>query len=246
MVTVVPTLVRMAEIYRLPREGGNASPRFHEYVRHVEHEWGFVAYNPMAGDAAAEAVNTLIALDAEELAREAAAAVAASAGHQAPITLAVIVRSAGMWTDRVATTVQDRTAPAPPRDGHGLVQLWSREPITAAQVRVESAAECARIVWHAERGAAMTVQSLMAREGNAYATAAHRTNEALPYGAASPADRETVDGALELLGESRAQSDAASILFGDAGATAMGWTPLGIPDDGGYRVATERALSGYP
>jgi hypothetical protein len=246
MVTVVPTLVRMAEIYRLPREGGNASPRFHEYVKHVEHEWGVVAYNPMAGDAAAEAVNTLIALDAEELAREAAAAVAANAACHASITLAVIVRSTGMWTDRVATMVQDRTAAAPPRPGHGLVQLWSREPITAAHVRVESAAECARIIWHARHGAATTVQALMAREGNAYASAARLTAESLPYGAASPRDRATVDRALDLLGESREQSDAASILFGDAGATAMGWTPLGIPDDGGYRVAIERAVSGYP
>lgn len=246
MVTVVPTLVRMAEIYRLPREGGNASPRFHEYVKHVEHEWGVVAYNPMAGEAAAEAVNTLIALDAEGLAREAAAAVAANAGYQSTITLAVIVRSTGMWTDRVATVVQDRTASAPPRPGHGLVQLWSREPITAALVRVESVAECARIIWHSRHGAATTVLAVMAREGNAYATSARITHEALPYGAASPLDRATVDRALELLGESREQSDAASILFGDAGATAMGWTPLGIPDDGGYRVAIERALSGYP
>ena len=47
MVTVVPTLVRIAEIYRLPREGGNASPRFSEYVKHVEHAWGVVAYNPI-------------------------------------------------------------------------------------------------------------------------------------------------------------------------------------------------------
>jgi hypothetical protein len=246
MVTVVPTLVRMAEIYRLPREGGNASPRFREYVRHVEHEWGFVAYNPMAGDAAAEAVNALIALDAEALARDAAAAVAADAGHQAAITLAVIVRSTGMWTDRIATTVQDRTAPAPQRHGHGLVQLWSREPITAAQVRIESAAECERIIWHARNGPATTVRALFAREANAYATAARITSASHPYGAASPADRVAVDGALERLGESREQSDAASILFGDAGATAMGWTALGIPDDGGYRVAIERALSGYP
>jgi hypothetical protein len=246
MVTVVPTLVRMAEIYRLPREGGNASPRFREYVTHVEHEWGFVAYNPMAGEAAADAVHALIALEAEELARDAAEAVAAAADYRTPITLAVIVRSTGMWTDRVATTVQDRTAPAPQRDGHGLVQFWSREPITAAQVRVESAAECARLLWHAERGTATTVQALIAREGTAYATAARITRESLPYGAASPEDRTSVDSAFELLGESREPSDAASILFGDAGATAMGWTPLGIPDDGGYRVAIERALSGYP
>lgn len=244
MVTVVPTLARMAEIYRLPREGGNASPRFREYVRHVEHEWGLVAYNPMAGDAAAAAVDHLIALDAETVAGDAASAVAATAHHDSPITLAVIVRSAGMWTDRIATVVQDRTAAAPSRPGHGLVQLWSREPISSSQLRVESAAECARIVWHAQHGPATTVKAVLAREGFAYATAARRMDEALPYGAATPIDHATVDAALELLGDSREQSDSASVLFGDVVATAMGWTPLGIPDDGGYRVAIERALSG--
>lgn len=244
MVTVVPTLVRMAEIYRLPREGGNASPRFHEYLKHVEHDWGFVAYNPMAGDAAAEAVNTLIALDAEARTLDAATAVVEAANHHGPITLAVIVRSTGMWTDRIATTIQVRTAPTPQRNGHGLVQLWSRETITVAQVRIESAAECARILWYAEHGAATTVSALISREGAAYATAARITGESLPYGAASREDRASVDGALELLAESREQSDAASILFGDAGAVAMGWTPLGVPDGAGYRVAIERALSG--
>jgi hypothetical protein len=246
MVTVVPTLVRMAEIYRLPREGGNASPRFHAYVRHVEHEWGFVAYNPMAGDAAAETVDALIALEAEPLARDAAQAVATDADYQLPITLAVIVRSKGMWTDRVATAVQDRTAAAPPREGHGLVQLWSREPVSAALVRVESAAECARIIWHSQHGPARTARAVLAREGHAYAAANRITKEPLPYGPATDEDRLAVGNAIEILGNSREQSDVAAILFGDASAAAMGWTPLGVPEDAGYRVAIERAMSGIP
>ncbi len=243
-VQVVPTLASMAEIYRLTREGGNASPRFQQYLRHVEHKWGMVAYNPMAGDAAADTVSTLIALDAERLALDAATAVAADRRHTDPITLAVIVRSKGLWTDRIATTVQDRTAPAPPRHGHGLVQFWSREPITASQVRVEAAAEAMRIVWHRRHGPAVSVRALLKREGAAYAIAARITNEPLPYGPPSDADRETVNAALDILGDSREQGDAAAVLWGDGGATALGWIPLGIPDDGGYRVAIDAAMSG--
>ena len=93
----------MAEMYRLSREGGPRSERFRAYVARVEHEWGIVAYNPMAGEPALHAVQQLIDLEAESLAADAAKAVAERCEYEDAITLALVVRSRGMWTDRVAT-----------------------------------------------------------------------------------------------------------------------------------------------
>ena len=69
--TIAPTLARMAGIYALSRNGGGASPRFAAYLAEVEHHWGLAAYNPMAGDAASDTVDALVALDAERLAQAA-------------------------------------------------------------------------------------------------------------------------------------------------------------------------------
>jgi hypothetical protein len=241
-IQVVPTLATMAEIYCLSREGGNASPRFLAYRQRVEHEFGLVAYNPMAGESAAQLVQELLALDAERVALDMASRVAADRAFDGAMRLAVIVRSQGMWTDRIATTVQDRTAPLP----LSLVQFWSREPVTAGQLRLESAAEAARIVWFAEHGPARTLRALLAREGDAYATAMRVTGEASPFGDATDDDRRSVDEALGLLGESTDQSDHVAVLFGDAAATALGWSTLGVAANAGYRVAVEYATSGNP
>ena len=52
--SIAPTLVAMAGIYALTREGGPKLPRFAAYVALTPTNWGLVPYNPMAGDAALE------------------------------------------------------------------------------------------------------------------------------------------------------------------------------------------------
>ncbi|MGI9172477.1 MAG: hypothetical protein ACR2F0_04100 [Chthoniobacterales bacterium] len=58
-------------------------------------------------------------------------------------------------------------------------------------------------------------RALFQREGLAYAVATRLTSVAHPFGKAAEGEREAVRVALELLGDSTAMSDAASILFGD-------------------------------
>lgn len=109
-VRIAPTLHIMTGVYALTREGGPKSPRFAEYLAHTADYWGIVPYNPMAGDAALEAVNALIALDAESIAELAALRAASACNYADVITLALAVRSKGLWTDRLATEIDDRVS----------------------------------------------------------------------------------------------------------------------------------------
>ena len=232
-VTIAPTLETMAELYLLSREGGPKSERFLTYVKRVEHEWGMVSYNPMAGAAALEAVQEAIALDAERIARDAASVTIAECEFDGTVTLAVVVASAGMWTDRLASEIEYRTT-AKRRAHHGQVILWSREAITAEDVRRESVAETVRTMWTALHGQARTLRSVFAREGLAYALAD-------PKAITPPENDAAILEALEILGDSTTQGDIVAALYGDTVAEQMGWPTLGISDRGGAQWATHRA-----
>ena len=233
-ITVAPTLAAMAAIYALSREGGPRSPRFLTYVNRVEHEWGLSSYNPMAGPAAAETVRALIALDAEQLAADAATEIGTRCGFGGAVTLAIVVASRGMWTDRLATEIQHCTLGAR-RMGHGHVLLWADDVSGAAIVRRESAAEPVRIMWTALHGPAATLGGVLAREGLAYALSSS------PFGVSVPADDAAIEEAIAVLGDTSMMADVVGVLYGDSASATMGWTPLGLVDLSGFRWAIARA-----
>ena len=234
IITIAPTLETMAELYKLSRDGGPKSERFMAYVKRVEREWGLVSYNPMAGAAALEAVQQAIALGAEQIASEAAADTIADCEYTGgDITLAVVVASAGMWTDRLATEIEYRTT-AMRRADHGQVMIWSREAMTAEDVRRESVAETVRTMWTALHGQARTLRAVLAREGLAYALAD-------PKATTPPENDAAIRDALNILGDSTTQGDIVAALYGDAVADQMGWPTLGISNRGGAQCAAYRA-----
>src|SRR5215468_8484135 len=126
----------MAEIYRLPREGGAASPRFKRYLELVPRSYGLVAFNPMAGPHALETTDRLLAVNAEAVALEAASEAASLCRYPDPITLAVVLCAPGGWTDRLTTEIEHRTCRR--ASGHGLVLRLTRETPTAEQSRREA------------------------------------------------------------------------------------------------------------
>lgn len=228
---IASTLGTMREIYGLSRDGGPRSERFAAYVARVEHAYGLSAFNPMAGAAALECVEALIALDAERLAHDAARDVATACAYDAPITLAVVVGSPGLWTDRLATEVEHRTTQAR-ADGRGLAYLWTKEPVSADDVRREATAEAVRVMWTALHPAPPTLHAVLAREGLASALAGETGH-----------DEPAVRDALDVLGDSAVMGEIGGVLYGDAAAEALGWQPLGIPDRGGLRWAVARATA---
>ena len=240
-VVIAPTLQTMSTMYGLSCDGGPKSERFTAYVARVEHEWGLVAYNPMAGDAARETVMKLLSLDAESVARDLAERTVTLCEYEEQLTLAIIVRSNGMWTDRVATEVDDRLSAKRSRSGYGLVSMWSREECTLAEVTREVVAETVRIMWASIHGASDRIQTVFAREGLAYAIAA-RVCDVEPYGGSPNMEEQMlVLEALEMLCGTRRQSEIVAVLYGDGVATTMGFDTLGIGDRAGYRVAIDQA-----
>jgi hypothetical protein len=231
-IQLVPTLATMAEIYRLPREGGAASPRFKRYIQLVPQVYGLVAYNPMAGPHALETTEQLLAVDAEAVAFEAASEVAILCGYADTITLAVVLCAPGGWTDRLATEIEHRTTGRPP-SGHGLVMHWTRETPTAEQIRRETIAEAVRVMAATSLGRNESVATLLHREGLAYALGGN------PYGPMTAEDEDAVRDAVEVLGASETMGDMTAVLYGDAAAAALGWAPLGIGEHGGYRWAID-------
>ena len=233
---IVPTLALMAGIYQLSREGGPRSPRFTAYVKHAEHVLGLSGYNPMAGSAALETVNALIAMNAEDMAGQALLDVAARCDVHEPMQLALVVASAGMWTDRLATEVQHRTD-AKRAPLCGTIQLWTREPIAEADVRREAAAEAIRTAWTMFHGMADTAGKVLAREGFAYAPSINA--------AAPPADVNdtSVPDALAILGDTANLGEIVALLYGDDSARQLGYSPLGLRDRAGFRWAAAHAMS---
>jgi hypothetical protein len=223
----------MRDIYALSRHGGAASPRFLAYRAVVESTFGLSAYNPMAGDHARATVDALLAVDAEQVAGEAAASVARDAGHPTALTLAIVVASPGLWTDRVGTEVLVRTT-GERVDGMGTVLFWAREPVTAEHVVHEARAEAVRALWTAVHGPARTVRAVLEREGLASAVGGSCPD-------VLPSDDAAVSLALEVYGESSVMGEIGAAAFGDAIAAQMGWAPLGVPDRGGLHFAAHHA-----
>lgn len=240
-VHIAPTLHTMAGVYALSREGGPKSPRFAAYVSHTPTNWGLVPYNPMAGDAALDAVRALIAVDAESVAQQAAQQVVAECSFSEAITLAMAVRSKGFWTDRIATEVDERVTAKPRVPHRGVISLWSREETSTQDVAREAAAEAVRVMWHAQHGVADTLNRVLACEGLAYALAGLVGDLGTYATQVSPEETVAVLEAFEVLGDSTKASEIAGVIYGDEAAKEMGWTPLGIPQYAGYRWAITRA-----
>jgi hypothetical protein len=189
----------------------------------------------MAGSHALDTTEQLLAIDAESLALEAAGEVADLCGYADKITLAVVLCAPGGWTDPVATEIEHRTTGRPPA-AHGLVLHWTRETPTVEQIRREAIAEAVRVMAVTVLGRRESVASLLHREGLAYALGGN------PYGAMTSDDERGVRDAVDVLGTSEAIGDMTAVLYGDAAAACLGWTPLGIGEHGGYRWAVNHSL----
>ena len=232
--SIAPTLARMAEIYSLSREGGRGSPRFTAYLRDVDHHWGLAGFNPMAGAATATTVDALLTLNAEGLAQAAAEDALARLEWHERITLAVVVATPGMWTDRLATEVRHRTV-ADRHPAHGEILLWATDVHDIDTIQGESVAETVRTLWTSLHGPVRSLHAVLSREGMAYAlNGATKSLEAVDKG---------VGDAIDVLGDTTTLADIVAILYGDEAAVALGYTPLGIAKGAGYAYAIAGARS---
>jgi hypothetical protein len=233
-VTVSSTLARMADVYRLSREGGPRSPRFQTYLRVIDEDRdaGYHAYNPMAGSSALETIELLLAADAETIAHNSARWMLAQCDLNESLKLSVIVATPGMWTHRLITEAEHRLRP---ERGRSHVQMWAGEPAGEQDVWRESAAETVRIIWTLLHGPAQTLDAALVREGLALALSGSRS-ESL-----SAQEHASLRDTIAAIGDSSARPDILGIAYGDPLAAEMGWPQRGFPDRVGVRYAAEVA-----
>ncbi len=198
--------------------------------------------NPMARNHVPEAIDALLAIDAESLARSACAEVVHELDDPDICIGFVVADPLGQWTDRILSDAEHRFARIQPNDW-AVVLWWADQPVDEVSVLTAVIAEVVRASYRLRHGLPVDLADVLRREGHALTRAG--------------VDPPTIDGELD---------DAAAIIetqlaatgfgtwvaamYGDAGARAGGWIPLGLPDRAGEAVAIARhlrsATSGHP
>ncbi len=258
----VPTLAVARDLYRMPRD----MERFRAYLRTMvgdprhpnpELELPLVAMNPMAREHALEAVEHLIALGADEVAREATAeasdrvaSVGALADIAARMTLVVSDDIGGMWTDRVGSEVglrwgertfgstrpkrAERPATVLPRWLTGIT--WTSERPNVEGVRRLVLASVYRAAHMAALGAPDTLGAMLRQEARTARFAG------LAVDAPSESARAIVAGAWD--------DASVPVVYaawgGDDAARAMGYDPLGLRLGEALAVALEQTEGEEP
>lgn len=222
-VRVIPTLAAMAEVYRLPADGGAESPRFGAYVELGRARVPVSGYNPMTSKAVLPTIERLLAIDAEGVAAKAATGAAEQLGAD-DIELVLTVATPGMWSDRLATEVEHRLVGKGARE----ILLWTGEDTGEAAVASAAVSQLVREVWRQRNGLPGTVVAAAAQEGLALSMAGMRGARSIEATAV-----------LEVLGDDTTLSSMVAFLYGDDAAEAMGFTPVGLGD----RVGESHAVA---
>ena len=239
MLTVTPALAVQRSIYDRPR----GRERFRSYLRELtggtdDLVLPLAAQNPMGRAHCAAALDRLIDLDAEEVARAAVEEFVERRGsfgdHR--VVLVLVDDAEGGWTDRDLTDVRHRFEPAAEmKRGWVTVNLYTGDfsddrPAAADVRRAVLVTLHERAAW-LEGGAVATLGDRMRRVGAALAFA----------GAEEPAfDDEVLARLRSTLAphlDSDTFSDVFACLYGDEAAARVGYPPLGLPRFAGFAVA---------
>jgi hypothetical protein len=221
-VRVVPTLAAMAEVFGRSPVGGKESPRFQTYLDLSRDGLPVAGWNPMTAQDVLGTVERLQQVGAESILTDVAAEVSDRLGADEDVAVAIVVAAPGMWTDRLATEVEHRLAGR----GRNEILFWQGEDVGAEVVRAIATADVVRSLWAARYGIPAKVKDAVAQEGLALSLA----------GLGGRFDDAAAD-VFEVVAEDTTLSSMVGFLLGDDSATAMGFTPLGLPPRVGERHA---------
>jgi len=238
-VRIVPTLSAMAKVYRLPTDGGPESPRFRRYVELAKDGAPVAGYNPMTGKDALGTVEALLAIDAEDKAKDTANLYAEELGIADDVDLSITVATPGAWTDRLATEIEHRLGGRRWKE----IVLWTGEDVGEGNLRAVATAQTVRVGWALLHRPPRSVAHAAGQEGLAGAVvdaAAAGVGEPPVPPVDDPADR-SVAAALDVFGDETDLSSRAALLYGDEVARQFGWMPLGVQPSAGYGYAKARA-----
>lgn len=249
MVEYIPTLSILRDLYQQPR----TMVRFQNYLKQMlgENEDGEVdvvvpitAANPMGREHCLTAVNSLLAFDAEEVAKQTlneAALRLPLADLTARVALVVLDDVGGGWTNRYLTEAalrmrrDQRAERANKKRQFVQIPCWASETYTPKRIREEARAALYRHVSIEQNDPPETLQQIMELDGGAYAFGGRQPGlplTELHYTA------EVIDPHLN----SRDFPLQFAFLFGDQAAKSVGYTPQGVAAYAGFELALHNAL----
>jgi hypothetical protein len=244
----IPLLTELHRIYSLPR----SMERFNEYLASMLNaDRDDVAFpplgmvNPMAHKHCLEIVNTLLALDADSVAKNVAAEISAKVVDVAgrfPASVVLLDDLKGGWTNRFSIELTMRQIKPPIELTSRQAKrfwitgvLWSSDKPTVAAVRNAMATAIFRASYVLKHGSAPTLASLLQQEGWVSFMA-----ETL-FTPLNADDHAWTKAIVEDLG---GQSDTATlieVLFGDEAASTLGYSGRGLVPFAGLRFAAMEA-----
>ncbi|WP_412029000.1 hypothetical protein [Deinococcus yunweiensis] len=244
---LVPTLTRLRAVYAVPR----GPLRFEAYIaatvggatRTADVALPpLVAANPMARDHATACLDTWLALDAEEVTAVALAeAEIRPTGRATDVTvrvgLTLLDDVGGGWTNRVISDAgRFAVGRTLTQTGWLSVPLWTGEVPDTASLRRTVLASAFRAMWASEHGDPVTLRDHLTQEGQALAFAGQRPR-------LDPHELAYTRAVLAPLLDSAHQPTTYAALYGDDGARAWGYPPLGLARHAGFELALADALN---
>lgn len=237
----VPVLEQLKVIYSIP----SSSSRFEQYLSTVvagatkASELALpplVKANPMAKSHVLDYVNTLIELKAEEIAQEAvhvANLKFAEVFHAIPISLGLTVLddAKGGWTNRFINDIERLQVKAElQKTGWLTIPFWISEDLTTDRIYQRVMEWIKRAIIALDKGDPITLAEVMFQEGHALAFAGQIVQ--LPTD-----DLEYSYTVIEPYLDQEEHSIIVACMYGDPGALAWGFSPLGLSLDAGFQVA---------
>ncbi|MBM4002311.1 MAG: hypothetical protein FJ295_03355 [Planctomycetes bacterium] len=238
----------MRRIYRMPRDMG----RFRVYLATMtdasQEDLAFpplVLINPMAREHLLDYVESLIAMDADEIVRSAineSAADVQDVPDSFSMSLVVMDDLKGGWTNRYSYELNGRRMPNPrnlpprQRDRFWVTGvLWSSEPPQAAAVRRAALQSIYRTYYVVKHGTARTLGEILRQDGWVLRKADYE------FPRLDPASRTRTCEVLELCADCDDVGTLIECLFGAEAAATLGYSGWGLAPWAGVSLATENA-----
>lgn len=244
MLTLVPMLRDQRDLCDVPR----GRLRFKRYLVLLtggtdDMALPLPAFNPMARNHVADALDTLLAVGAEDVAREALVEAEERLGRpDVALRVGLVLADdiGGAWTDRDSTEANRlRFVARPMLDRKWIaVVFWTSDRATKKTVREEVLVTVYRELYLLKNDPPLTLHGMMLLEGTARAFAGATTpaldEEELAY------TREVIEPHLDC----RAFEDfptAFTCLYGDEAARRLGYPPLGLSSRAGCALGLAEA-----
>jgi hypothetical protein len=209
-----------------------------------------MAVNPMGKPHCLDAVNALIALDAEGIAEQAAREAEQRlrfVDTSTRLCINLLDDVGGGWTNRYFNEAgfcmgAERSEHAKQIRNFAVATCWSSEVYTQARIQQEALATLYRYAWFHMQGVPKTLKAIMQMNGFAGKFAASPS----PVLTGGGLDADDLAYTREVIQPHLASTDFTitfACLFGDAAARECGYEPMGLSARAGFALALDDAMN---